>query len=96
MEYVESTDIRRKFVDIAERVRLKGERIIVRRNGRDLVAIVPVAEAMALMEAAEKLTPRPIDRAAIQAITAELRRMPILDDRPPDQLLGYDDGGLPS
>lgn len=39
---------------------------------------------------------RPIDWKKIEAITQEIAAMPILDSRPMDEILGYDEFGLPS
>ena len=40
--------------------------------------------------------PRPIDWKKVDAITRKLAAMPILDSRTPDEILGYDEFGLPS
>lgn len=34
-------------------------------------------------------------RAAIREIQERIANLPVLDDRPPDELLGYDEWGLP-
>lgn len=43
---------------------------------------------------------RDADRAArmarIQEIIREVQKLPVLDDRPADELLGYDENGLPT
>ncbi len=38
----------------------------------------------------------PMDRAAIDALTARFKTLPIQDARSEDDILGYDPGGLPS
>jgi antitoxin VapB len=38
---------------------------------------------------------KPVDRAKVAAILARFDALPVLDDRSPDELLGYDDFGLP-
>lgn len=43
----------------------------------------------------ERKTPEEI-RAAIDAIVTEVRALPILDARPDDEILGYDENGLPA
>ena len=43
-----------------------------------------------------KQTPRPIDHEKLNAILAELDALPILDTRSEDEILGYDEFGLPS
>jgi antitoxin VapB len=40
--------------------------------------------------------PRPIDMRKVDAITRELAALPILDSRTADEILGYDEFGLPS
>lgn len=35
-------------------------------------------------------------RQAINAIVARAHKLPILDDRTPDEILGYDENGLPT
>jgi antitoxin VapB len=38
---------------------------------------------------------RPIDMKKVDAITKKLAALPILDSRPIDEILGYDEFGLP-
>ena len=40
-------------------------------------------------------TPRPLDRVAIAEICARMDALPVLDDRTPDEILGYDEFGIP-
>lgn len=37
-----------------------------------------------------------IDRAALRRVQKTIAALPIVDDRSPEELLGYDDSGLPS
>ena len=46
------TDARRNWSDLYDRVAFKGERILLRRNGKQLVALVP-AEDAGIIEALE-------------------------------------------
>jgi antitoxin VapB len=41
-------------------------------------------------------TPKPIDRKKLDALCARIAAMPVLDPRSPDEILGYDEFGLPS
>lgn len=43
------------------------------------------------------LMPQEVEKRerAIDAIVAEVRKMPVLDSRTPDEILGYDENGLP-
>jgi len=38
---------------------------------------------------------RPFDRAKIDALSAKIDRLPVLDARTPDEILGYDAFGIP-
>ncbi len=40
-------------------------------------------------------TARPIDLDRVNAIVERIAALPILDPRPADEILGYDDFGLP-
>lgn len=40
--------------------------------------------------------PKPIDRKKIDAMCARVAALPVLDPRSPDEILGYDEFGLPS
>ena len=35
-------------------------------------------------------------KADVLAILADMRKIPVLDDRSPDEILGYDENGLPT
>lgn len=65
---------------------------------------VSVAEAVqeavwAKLAACGKMEPKPkkkeIDWAAIREIQRAFREAPVLDDRTPDEIVGYDEHGLP-
>ena len=40
-------------------------------------------------------TSRPLDRKRIGQVCAEIRALPVLDSRSPEEILGYDDSGVP-
>ena len=44
---------------------------------------------------AEQVTPRPLDHAAIAELCARIDALPVIDDRTPDEILGYDEFGIP-
>lgn len=48
------------------------------------------------LEAQLRGQPRPIDMKKIEAIQKEIAALPVLDSRTPDEILGYDEFGLPS
>jgi prevent-host-death family protein len=96
MKDVDATDIRRRFVDLAEEVRA-GERLIVNRNGRPLVAIVSVEDAARLERGAlAGRVARPVDLAAIEGLIKDTAALPTLDARSAEEIIGYDRDGLPS
>jgi antitoxin VapB len=39
--------------------------------------------------------PKPIDRKKIDALLQKMRALPVMDTRSPDEILGYDEFGLP-
>ena len=75
MTKLDASKVRDEFSDTLNRVAYRGERIVLRRRGKDLVAMVPLAD-LALIEKIED----EIDlRAAEEAMTAMKRsgRKPI-------------------
>jgi antitoxin VapB len=58
---------------------------------------VTLTEAViqALKEKVRK-TPKPIDREKIDAMCARIAALPVLDPRSPDEIIGYDEFGLPT
>ncbi len=72
---------------------------------RDLAARRGVSMTEALRQALEaELAREEADRAAriaekrkrVAETVARLRALPVLDDRSPDEILGYDENGLPT
>lgn len=47
------------------------------------------------LEAQIEKPERSVDRKAVSAILASLDAMPVLDSRTPDEILGYDEFGIP-
>lgn len=95
MRKIDATDVRRNFAEVADSVRHTGERLIVQRNGRPLVAIVPVEDARSLEAAGPSKHPPKMDRAAIERLVARTSARPLLNGRSADEILGYDEDGLP-
>ena len=58
---------------------------------------VTLTEAVirALEEKARQV-PKPIDWKKIDAICAEVAALPVLDPRSPDEIIGYDEFGIPT
>ena len=48
----------------------------------------------ARLNAAKK--PKPVDRKKIEVLLGKMRALPVVDSRSPDEILGYDEFGLPS
>jgi len=38
---------------------------------------------------------RSLDRKKLEAICSEFAALPVLDTRPPEEILGYDEAGIP-
>jgi antitoxin VapB len=47
------------------------------------------------LEREQRRRGKTIDRARIDAIVERLAALPVVDDRSPDELIGYDERGLP-
>ena len=61
--------------------------------GRPAAASVRIA-VQEKLERIRKARPRKIDWDAVRAIQDRVARSPLLDDRSPDELLGYNEFGL--
>jgi antitoxin VapB len=48
------------------------------------------------LEREQRRRGKALDRAKIDEIVAQLTAIPVVDDRSPDELIGYDERGLPS
>ena len=58
---------------------------------------VTITEAVIrALENQVRQTPKPIDQKKLDAILARFDALPVLDPRSPDEILGYDEFGLPS
>ena len=69
-----------------------------RRLALQLSKQIGVTITQAVIQALENQVrrPKPIDRKKIDAICARIAALPVLDPRSPDEILGYDEFGLPS
>lgn len=69
---------------------------VAKAKGKPVASVVREAIA-ATAEAAGVVPPprRPVDMDRIRAILARVDALPILDPRPADQIIGYDEFGLP-
>lgn len=70
-------------------------RRLARITGESITEAVHVAVRDRL-EREQRRRGKSIDRARIDEIVAKLAALPVVDDRSPDELLGYDERGLPS
>jgi antitoxin VapB len=48
------------------------------------------------LEEKARQAPKPIDWKKIDAICAEVAALPVLDPRSPDEIIGYDEFGIPT
>jgi antitoxin VapB len=66
-------------------------------RGVSMTEAVRLAVAAELARAAEDRAAMLVDRRArLDAIVAEFRKLPILDNRTPEEIWGYDENGLPT
>ena len=70
MEDTMASEVRDEFAEVINRVALHGERVIIRRQGKDLVAVIPL-EDLRLLERLEAAEEERIDLAAVQKILAD-------------------------
>ncbi len=71
-------------------------RQVARLTGETLTETVRGALRLRLRHEQLRRGERPWDDAAIDAIIERFNALPILDHRTDDQILGYDENGLPS
>lgn len=71
-------------------------RQVARLTGESLTEAVRGALRLRLRDEQLKRGQQPWDDAAIDAIIARFNALPVLDDRTDDEILGYDENGLPS
>ena len=55
MVHISASKVRQNFSDILNRVAYRGERIVLRRRGKDLVAVVPLQDLEFMDELEERL-----------------------------------------
>jgi antitoxin VapB len=70
-------------------------RRLARLTGESITESVKVALSQRL-EREERRQGKRIDRAKIAEIVASIAALPVVDTRSPDELIGYDDAGLPA
>jgi antitoxin Phd len=58
MEYLSTTEARRQFAELVNRVRYGRERVVIGRRGRELAAVVSVADLRLLERYADELEAR--------------------------------------
>jgi antitoxin VapB len=71
-------------------------RQVARLTGESLTEAVRGALRLRLRDEQLKRGESPWDDAEIDAILRRFRALPLLDDRTDDEILGYDENGLPS
>ena len=70
-------------------------RQLARMTGESITEAVHVAVRDRL-EREQRRRGKTIDRTRIDQIVAQLAAIPVIDDRSADELIGYDEHGLPS
>jgi len=71
-------------------------RQVANLTGETITQAVRGALKLRLREEHLKRGERPWDDAAIDAIIKRFQALPVLDDRTDDEILGYDENGLPT
>jgi len=71
MTRVQTSKAREEFAELIDRARVNGERIMLRRYGKDVAAIVPAADVKLLQAIEDK-----IDLAAAKKALGEKGRIP--------------------
>lgn len=71
-------------------------RQVAKLTGETLTEAVRGALRLRLRDEQLKRGERPWDDAEIEAIIERFTALPVLDNRSPDEILGYDDHGVPS
>src|SRR5260221_8180397 len=70
---MEATKVRRNFAEEMSKVAFGKQRLLIERNGKPLVAVVPMEEFALLEEYVEKLEDR-LDLEAYKGAKAEMKR----------------------
>jgi antitoxin VapB len=70
-------------------------RRLARLTGKSITESVTAA-LRAHLEQEQRRRGKHIDRAKVAEIVADIAALPVADDRSPDELIGYDDLGLPT
>jgi antitoxin VapB len=70
-------------------------RQLARMTGESITDAVRLAVRDRL-EREQRRRGKTIDRTRVDQIVARLAALPVVDDRAPDELIGYDERGLPS
>ena len=70
-------------------------RELVAATGESITTAVTIAVRERL-DRVRGMAPAEIRKQAILRIADEVAAMPVLDDRSPDEILGYDEDGLPT
>ena len=71
-------------------------RQVARLTGESLTEAVRSALRLRLRDEQLKRGERPWDEARISALIERYNALPVFDDRTDDEILGYDENGLPS
>ena len=72
-------------------------RKVAKQQGRTVTdAIIHALEAQVETDGVRQKADRTRRKAEVLAILAEIDKLPVLDDRSPDEILGYDENGLPT
>ncbi|MEI9885493.1 MAG: type II toxin-antitoxin system VapB family antitoxin [Rhizomicrobium sp.] len=72
-------------------------RKLAKQKGETLTdAVIKALEERLERNASKEMSDREARKAAIMEIVEAFEKLPVLDDRTPDEILGYDENGLPT
>jgi antitoxin VapB len=72
-------------------------RKLAKETGETLTdAVIKALEDQLVRSAAQKASDVEARKAAVMEIVHRIRALPVLDDRTDDEILGYDENGLPT
>ncbi len=86
---------REKFATQINAEILRAVRDLARKEGRQIQALVEEALTDLLEKARHERRDKPRARELLE-IAQQVARLPVLDHRSPDEILGYDEHGLPT
>jgi len=96
---VSATELQKNAREIIDWTRMKGEAVVIETYGKPMAAILSYDEYkdyLAYKQADDvRLTTQNVKEALLR-IGRECAALPVLDDRTADEIIGYDENGVPA